>query len=1028
MKITWIKNLMMIGAFVCFAFTQAQEVTGTVSDASGPLPGASVVVKGTTTGAQTDFDGNYTLSDVPADGTLVFSYIGYANQEVAINGQTTIDVTLAEDAEALSEVVVIGYGTTTVKDATGAVAVVTSDEFNQGVISSPEQLIQGKTSGVQITQSSGEPGAGMNIRIRGTSSVRSNNNPLFVVDGIPLSGEDTSASGGNTGAGDSSPKNPLNFLNPNDIESISILKDASATAIYGSRGANGVVIITTKSGKAGKGQVEYTSNISYSEPAERFDLLNREQFLAAVTQFGGDANALDYGSDTDWQDLILRNVASQDQNVSYAKNYGSGNVRASIGYGKQFGVVQHSSLERLTGRINASQRLFDDKLKLDANVTFSRINDEAAAISNNSGSTGDLLGSAYFANPTWPASSSFSTGGAEINPLQLLNYYQDLTHTNRVLLNFSAEYSILENLKTKVAFGYDESASKKNQVQSGLSVGIGDAPGQGEGFLSELYATSKLMDVTLNYTKEFENSNLEALVGYSFQSFQREGKNIEGQGFGTTDLNAMERNLNTAKLFLEGGLSGSYQQFGYNQNGTFVNRLFPTASQNESVPSPGGIPVEALRGDYFDFKDELQSFFGRLNYTIADKYLLTGTLRVDGSSRFGPNNQYGYFPSGAFAWKIDQEGFMPDAISTLKLRLGYGITGNQEGLGYGNFTTRQRYEGISIEQNQNINPPGLEIVSFTNPDLKWESTSQANVGVDFGFANDRLTGSIDVYYKNTNDLLLKQEAAQPSPQPFFFSNLDAEVINQGAEFSLAYDIIQQEDVNWNLGFNISYNDNEVKNFDGLIQTGEINGNGLSGAYAQLLAGERPLFSYFLRKFAGYDADGFSIYPNGDVQEFVDKSALPKVNLGISTSVSYKNWDFSTFLAGQYGFYVYNNTKNAYFTAGILQVGKNVTQDVVNSGESGANAAEVSTRFLEKGDFLRLQNASLSYNVPMSGEGLFKTLRLSLIGQNLFVITNYSGLDPEVNVPKSLNNVPSLGIDYTAYPRPRTYTLGISATF
>lgn len=1028
MKITMIRNLMMFGAFLCFAFTQAQEVSGMVSDASGPLPGASVVVKGTTTGAQTDFDGNYSLSGVPEDATLVFSYIGYASQELPVNGQSTVNVTLEEDAQALDEVVIIGYGQTTVKDATGAVAVVTSDDFNQGVISSPEQLIQGKTAGVQITQSSGEPGSGMNIRIRGTSSVRSNNNPLFVVDGIPLSGEDTSASGGDTGTGASSPRNPLNFLNPNDIESVSVLKDASATAIYGSRGANGVVIITTKSGKTGKGQVEYNSDLSYSTPAKTFDLLNRQQYLAAVTQFGGDANALDYGADTDWQDLILRSAASQNQNVSYSNNYGSGNVRASMSYGKQFGVVKHSSQERMTGRINVSQRFFEDKLKLDANLTFSRVNDEAAAISNNSGSTGDLLGSAYFANPTWPASTSFATGGAEINPLQLLNYYQDISNTNRALLNFSAEYSILENLKAKVAVGYDDSGSKKNQVQSGLSVGIGDAPGQGLGYLSELDATSKLMDLTLSYTKDFGGSNLEALVGYSFQSFKRSGKNLEGQGFASTDLNEMVRNLNTSKLYIENGLQGSYQQFGFNGDGTFVNRLFPEISQNEAVPSPGGVPVEAVRGDYFSFTDELQSFFGRLNYTIADKYLFTGTLRVDGSSRFGPNNQYGYFPSGAFAWKINEEDFIGDAVSTLKLRLGYGVVGSQDGLGYGNFTTRQRFAGIGIAQNKNINPPGLETVSFTNPNLKWESTAQANIGLDFGFANDRLTGNIDVYHKTTKDLLLKQEAAQPSPQPFFFSNLDAEVINQGIEVSLAYDIIQQENANWNLGFNVSYNDNEVKNFDGLIPTGEINGNGLTGAYSQLLAGGRPLFSYYLREFGGFDANGFTIYPNGDVQEFVGKSALPKVNLGINTSVTYKNWGFNAFLAGQYGFYLYNNTRNAYFTGGILAVGKNVTQDVVGSGESGANAADVSTRFLEKGDFLRLQNASVSYNVPLSGEGLFKNLRLSAIGQNLFVITNYSGLDPEVNVPKSLNNVPSLGIDYTAYPRARTYTLGISATF
>ncbi|MDT7829205.1 SusC/RagA family TonB-linked outer membrane protein [Pricia sp. S334] len=1028
MKITWIRNLMVFGALLCLAFTQAQEVSGTVSDSMGPLPGASVVVKGTTQGAQTDFDGNYTLSDVPADATLVFSYIGYATQEVPVNGQSTIDVTLQEDAQALDEVVIIGYGQTTVKDATGAVAVVTAEDFNQGVISSPEQLIQGKTAGVQITQSSGEPGAGIDIRIRGTSSVRANNNPLFVVDGIPLSGEQTTASGGELGVGASSPTNPLNFLNPNDIESLSILKDASATAIYGSRGANGVVIITTKSGKTGKGKVEWTSNLSYSTPSNKFDLLSREEYLTALPDYGGNPSELDYGYDTDWQDIVLRDVASQDQNIAYSKNYGSGNVRASFGYQKQFGVVVGSAQERLTGRINISQRLFNDKLKLDGNVTFSRINDDRAAIGNNPGSQGDILGAAYFANPTWPARTSFTTGGSELNPLQLINYRKDVTHTNRFLGNISAEYSLTDELKAKISLGLDESGSKRNQAQSSLTTGLGNAPDRGEGALSELYTHGKLMDLTLTYNKAFDNSNLTALVGYSFQSYSRDGKDIRGLGYSTTDLNEMIRNLNTSKLFIENSLSGSYQQFLYNPDGTYVNRLFPEIVQGEEVASPGGVPVDAVTGNYFDTVDELQSFFGRVEYALADKYILTGTLRVDGSSRFGPDNQYGYFPSGAFAWKIDEENFVPEAISQLKLRIGYGITGNQDGLGYGRFLPRQRFAAPSIQQNLNINIPGTQFESFANPGLKWEETTQASVGLDFGIAENRLSGSVDFYHKVTNDLLLNQEAAQPSPQPFFYGNLDASVVNQGVEFALAYDIISTENAYWNLGFNVAYNDNEVRDFDGLIPTGDINGNGLTGAYAQLLADGRPLFSYYLREFGGFDANGISIYPNGDVQEFVGKSALPKVNLGINTSVNYKNWDLSAFLAGQYGFYLYNNTQNAYFTAGILGVGKNVTQDVLTNGESVANAPDVSTRFLEKGDFLRLQNLSLSYNFDMGDEGLFKTLRLSAIGQNLFVITDYSGIDPEVNTPNGLNDIPSLGIDYTAFPRPTTITIGISTSF
>ncbi|MFO7721119.1 MAG: TonB-dependent receptor [Gillisia sp.] len=1032
MKQIIIKNMLFVCAFLLIGMAQAQTVSGTVSDPNGPLPGANVAVKGTNIGAISDFDGQYTLENVPSDAVLVFSFVGFITQEVPVNGRATVNVTLNEDASSLDEVVVIGYGTQSLRDATGAVSVVNADQFNKGVISSPEQLIQGKSAGVQITQSSGEPGAGMQVRIRGTASVRSNNNPLFVVDGVPLSGEDTSAGGADIGAGSSSARNPLNFLNPNDIESISILKDASATAIYGSRGANGVVIITTKSGRAGAGgSFEFSSDVSYSTPAERFNLLNRDEYLSAVGQYGGDVNALDFGSNTDWQDVVLRNTFSHNQSLAYSQNYGSGNVRASFSYGDQLGIVENSEQERITGRLNLTQRFFDDKLKMDFNGTISRVNDLAPLISNNSGSTGDLLGAAYFANPTWPNDVNFTTGGGgELIPSQVLAYYKDLAHTNRYLANISGEYAILPNLKAKATLGYDESNSEKSQSLSGLITGVTNGtPGNGRGSFGELYTKNTLFDLTLNYTKEFENSNFEALIGYSYQSFLRKGKTVSGFGYNTTNLDDMASQLINSSNIIENGITGAYQQYGYDADGLFVNRLFPEFATDQ-LTAPGNVPVRSVSGDLFNFTDELQSFFGRLNYTIADKYLFTATLRVDGSSRFGPNNSYGYFPSGAFAWKLDQEDFLAssDNISTLKLRLGYGITGSQDGLGYGNFTFRERYSGIGIDNGGNINVPGTQVVAFPNPDLKWEETSQANFGIDFGFIADRLNGSLDLYYKNTTDLLLRKEVAQPTPQDFAFENLDASVVNKGVEFSLNYDIIQSQDLNWNFGFNIAYNENEVKDFDGLIQTGAINGNGLTNAYAQLLAGGRPLFSYYLREFGGFDADGFTTYPEGDVQKFVGKSALPTYNAGFSTYLSYGNFDFNAFLAGQFGQYVYNNTANAFFTAGIIGVGKNVTKDVITSGESPANAADVSTRFLEKADFVRLQNVSVGYNVPLREDGFVNSFRLSLTGQNLFVITNYSGLDPEVNVPKSLNDIPSLGIDYTTYPRPRTITLGLNATF
>ncbi len=1032
MKISLLKSCLLAGAFLCFAWAGAQDVSGTVSDANGPLPGASVVVQGTTNGTQTDFDGNYTLSNVDAAATIVFSYIGYSTQEIPVNGQTTVSVTLAEDAQALDEVVIIGYGTTTVKDATGAVAAVNSEDFNGGVISSPEQLIQGKTAGVQITQTSGQPGAGVEFRIRGTNSVRSNNNPLFVVDGVPLAGDDTSATGQDLGVGSSAAKNPLNFLNPADIASISVLKDASATAIYGSRGANGVVIITTKSGKgaAEGGSFEFASSLSISEPAEEYTLLNRQQFLQAITQFGGIASDLDFGADTDWQDVVTRRSVSQNQNLSYAQNYGKGNIRATFGYGKQFGIVEESSLERITGRLNWTHRFFDDKLTLNAQGTVSRVNDESPPISASAGFNGDLLGAAYSANPTYPNSPGFNPGGGLINPANLLATSQALSQTDRFLGNFSAEYAFIPGLLGKVTVGYDISGSSRhsgiNRDVVGLSNGTTD---NGRGSLNDIDVENRLLEGTLNYNKEFENSSVDALIGYSFQDFHRSGRNVAGWGFGSSDLNQMATDLENSANAIEQTINGSYQQYGRATGSTsiFVNRLFPDVATENIGLIP--LSVRSIFADTFDFTDELQSFFARVNYSIADKYLFTGTIRADGSSRFGPDNQYGYFPSGAFAWKINEEGFLGEGVSTLKLRLGAGITGNQEGLGYGNFVRRERYAGAGIGNGGEINPPGTTPLSFVNNALKWEETLSYGVGLDFGFGSDRLTGSIDVYRKETTDLLLSVPAAQPSPQPFFFQNLDATVLNQGIEFALAYDVIKSEDFNMDASFNVAYNENELQDFAGQIPAGTIRGQGLSLAFAQILAGGYPLFSYYLRQFEGFDANG---QPIGDVQTFVGEDALPDVTGGFSLNMGYRNWDLSAYLTGQFGFSVYNNTRNAFFTAGSIANGRNVTPDVLTSGEGGNAAADVSTRFLEKGDFVRMQNATLGYNVPLTGEGLFKSLRLSVTGQNLFLITDYSGLDPEISSQPAggdlLNGLPTAGIDYAGFPRPRTVTFGLNATF
>ena len=1041
-------RLLFLPVLLLFGGTALAQntVSGNVSDAVGPVPGVNIIVKGTSNGAQSDFDGNYSLDNVASDATLVFSYIGYSTQEVAVNGQSTINVTLQDDVQALNEVVVIGYGTTTVKDATGAVASVTSEDFNKGVILSAEQLIQGKTAGVQVSQSTGEPGAGIDIRIRGANSVRSNNNPLFVVDGVPLSGEATQAENTNIGTGSSGARNPLSFLTPNDIESISILKDASATAIYGSRGANGVVLITTKSGRGSQGgRWDVSSSISRAKVRKTFDLLPASEYLAQTERFGFDVASRNFRNSTDWQDFIFRTAVSTDQNIGYSNNYGDGNVRASVNYGKVLGVVENTSLERITGRVNANHKFLDDKLRLSFQGTASRVNDEGTATGPSAGFRGDLIGSAYSANPTWPTTADFANTGGLLSPATALAYVENLTNTNRFLTNFSAEYDIIPELTAKVSLGYDYSDSQKSQVASALARNFDQgAFGNGIGAIGQLETENKLIEATLRYNKQFGNVTLDVLGGYSWQDFNRKGYNANAWGFNTNDMRQMVRDMESTIDVLEGRIGGEYQQYGYAPNisdGIFVNRLGLDNRDENGRPQPvtdfirnnTGLQVRSLFNDYFDNTDELRSYFARVNVDISDKYLFTATVRADASSRFGSQNETGVFPSGAFAWKIHNEDVIGDSVSTLKLRLGVGVTGNQEGLGYGNQRARQRYTGGDIiSDGGDINIPGIADVAFSNPDLKWEETIQYAGGIDFGFNNDRFYGSLDVYYKETNDLLFRVLSAQPAAQPFVFLNLpDSQVVNQGIEVTFGADIVDSGDWFWDVNMNFAYNENEIKDLQGEFDAGTIRGQGLSLAFAQKLKAGQPLFSYFLRDFQGFDpTTGQPIQT--DVQDFVGKSALPDINAGLSTRASYKNWTLSAYFAGQFGHYIYNNTANAFFTAGAFRSGRNVPLDVLNAGESFDAAADVSTRFLESGDFVRLQNVTLSYDIPLSEDSVFERIGVSLTGQNLFVITDYSGLDPEVSSSPAggdlLNGLPVFGIDYGAYPRPTTFTLGLNANF
>ncbi len=1028
---------LMFGALVSFAQGQ---VTGKVTSADdgSALPGVNVVEKGTGNGATTDADGIYSIK-VGANATLVFSFVGYATQEIAVGARSTVDVSIQTDVTALSEVVVIGYGSVKINDATGAVAAVRSEDFNGGVIASPEQLIQGKTAGVQITSTSGAPGAGINLRIRGTSSIRSNNNPLFVVDGVPLAGGVTPAAA-DVGYGSNQDSNPLNFLNPNDIESMSILKDASATAIYGSRGANGVVLITTKSGKGQKGVFDFSSSVSVSSPAKRYDLLTAPQFLDGVSQFGGDRVAQNFGAQTDWQDYITRTSVSNTQNLSYSKAIKKGSFRASLGHDDQQGIIKNSSLSRLTGRINGNKSFLDDKLKLDLSLTYSNVKREDPAIGASAGFQGDLLGAAYSANPTWPTDPDFNTGGQR-SPANMLAYYRSTGSTNRFLSNLSATYKLTNALSAKATYGLDYAKGETYTLASGKAINGGNGvQGFGQGQLNENETTNNLLELTLNYHKTVGKVEIDAVGGYSVQSFRNKYFWATGRGFKDfVNFDNMEtelRNSYDAGNAVAGGVYGIVNNWGISNDlrggtqttGGFVSGIDGGTLKQSYFARPAGVSLAGIGANFYDNTDYLQSYFARTNFTISGKYLFTATVRIDGSSRFGTDNKYGVFPSGAFAWKLHEEDFMPDLFSTFKLRAGYGLVGNQDGLGYGEFIRRERYNNVSVGDARQIDVVGISAQGSVNPTLKWEQTSQASAGIDFGILGDKFSGSIDYYVKNTTDLLLRINAAQPAVATQIFSNLNATVENKGWELSLSYAAIDKSDASLTFSGNVSHNTNLLKDFGGALDAGTIRGQGLSLAYAQRLAGGYPLFSYHLREFGGFDKTG---QPIGDNQTFIGKSALPTWNMGFSINARFKSFDFATYFTGQFGQYVYNNTANAFFTAGSINNARNVTKNVLTSGEAGSAEAAVSTRFLEKGDFLRMQNFTFGYNLPLNDKSI-KKLRFYVNGQNLFLITNYTGLDPEVSSsPASgdlLSGLPTAGIDYAAYPRPRVFTIGLNASF
>jgi TonB-dependent starch-binding outer membrane protein SusC len=999
MKNSLFKCFQAFALLLCVNVTFSQTVSGVVSDAKGPLPGVSILIKGSTNGTQTDLNGAYSIKGATNE-TLVFSYIGFKTQEVRVGSKSTINVQMVEESSKLSEVLVIGYGTVKRKDATGAVDQISSKNFDNISATSPGELLRGKLAGVQVTQSSGEPGAGLAVRIRGNSSVRSGNEPLIVVDGIPLSGGDLSPAGAEiVGLGSSSARNPLNFVNQNDIESISILKDASSTAIYGSRGANGVVLITTKKGKSKQPELNFNSNVSVSNYSSKFKLLSSDDYV----RYGG----ADLGSRSyDWEKDILQTGLTVNNDVSFSSGTDKSNTRLSFGANNTEGIVKNTGIDRYSVTLFNSNDFFDGILKVDSRILYAGIKDRTTLTTNNVGYIGNVIGTALYWNPTnsiYKPNGSYNVVANDfLNPVQLLNSYNDFTNTGKILGSITAKLRLSKSFNYQFVFGIENStAVRKREILPTIQikdVATAQVPGTGtdnvtnpavfkygQADIFNISKFNKTFEHLLNFNKDFsENLGIEAVGGFSYYSYDSDGYTSSGKGYNADQTDLINN--------IEGGLEREF------------------------------------RANSFKNKVELQSVFLRSNFTLLKKLIISGSFRSDGSSKLGENRKFGGFYGAGMAIKAieNKEGI----INNIKIRGNYGTTGNQEFAVY-SASPRASF-GLNGNIAEQVNP---------NPNLKWETTVTYGGGIDFELFSNRLSGSFDIYQRETKDLIFPIQAGttQPSPNGLRYENLDGTLQNKGLEVSLNYKIVENDNFAWDIAANTSFNSNKIKDFRGFIQSGGLNGQGLSGAYAQVVTNDYPIYTYYLLDFKGYDSTGNSIYTDDDgnnvslglaTKKFLDKTPLPKMNIGFSTNISYKGLDATVSFYGAYGHYIYNNTSNAYFFKGAFNGGRNVTEDVATSNQSVGDPNSASTKYLEKGDFLRMGNLTLGYTFKggVFERAKIKSARFYVNGQNLLLFTNYTGFDPEVDTDKTLNGVPSAGIDYLSYPRAKSFACGLNLTF
>jgi TonB-dependent starch-binding outer membrane protein SusC len=983
--------------FLQVSFAQDRTVTGKVTDSKDGLPvsDASVTVKGSRTGTSTKNDGTFSLSVPSSANTLVITSIGYEQQEVSIAGQSAVEISFVASSGAnLNEVVVTGYGTSRKRDLTGSVGSVKAKDFNQGTVTNPDQLLIGKVAGLQIINTSGQPGAATIVKIRGNNSIRSGNSPLYVVDGIPLDGRSARPGYNVAGLGQTPDANPLTFINPADISSIDILKDASASAIYGSRGANGVVLISTRKGTGGATKIDVGASVGFSGIMRKIEVLDATGYRSALNTYN--APKSDSGASVDpFKEITNSGATTQNYSVAFGGGNDNGKYRASFLYANQEGIIRKSGLKKYVANFNSQNKFLDKKLSIDFNITAANVSEKIAPISNNTGSAGNIISLALIWNPTLNLVRSNglynqSNPSGQVNPLALSDAYNDLTNITTLLGNASVGYKITPDLEYKLLFGVNYSTGVRKVELQGWIQALG-APAGGTGAVLNSQLFSRTITHTLNYNKKItQKLNLTALAGYEYWKTIFQGSGSQGTNF----------NLNQS----QSSITPNYHYYD-NLQGAAQGNLRSYAFKDPSV--------------------EIQSYFARAIFNYDDKYLLTATFRADGSSKFGSNNKYAYFPSVAAAWNISNEGFMKGStlFNSLKLRLGYGQTGNQEFNPVDAALQTATYVGFS----------NLQVNHYGNPDLKWETVSSVDVGLDFSILKNRVWGFVDYFNKKTSDPIVEFPISQPTAGGTSFKNMDgiqaqkATISNNGLEVSVGAAIIEKKNLVWNISANMTFVKNKfessaLSDIPFFKNTGELNGQGTSQAYAEVIANGQPIDVFYLREFQGFDkTTGQAIYGANPI---FAGDPNPKTFVGFSTDLTWKKWSTTLNFHGNFGNLIYNNTAMSVLNISNIVGGRNIAANLVGNGENTANAISPSTRFLEKGDFLKLGNATISYKLGDVGK-FIKNANIYVSGSNLLVFSKYTGFDPEVNVDKTLNGIPSLGIDYIGYPTSRTFIFGLN---